>query len=207
MKLSGVEQSKFDTGRCTIIFENGEKLKSFTSVAADMGLYAGKELSDEDVLKLRNASRTMSAKARAARIVGAANVSKEQLVKRLCDKGESAEDAENAANWLEDMGAVNDVEFAAAIVRNCASRGYGKARARQKLREKGIPKELWDDALEQFPDNSEKIDRYVRAHLSSGEKDRKVIKKVADALMRRGFSWEEVSLSLERVLNSDIAEE
>jgi len=82
LKLSGVEQSKFDTGRCTIIFENGEKLKSFTSVAADMGLYAGKELSDEEVLKLRNASRTMSAKARAARIVGAANVSKEQLVKR-----------------------------------------------------------------------------------------------------------------------------
>ena len=207
MKLASVEQSKFDAGRCTVTFENGEKLKTFMSVVADMGLYSGMELDGEELAVLKNASRTMGAKARAARIAGAAPVSRAQLVKKLKEKGETEADAENAADWLENIGAVSDADYAEMLVRNLSARGYGKARIRQKLREKGVPRELWDDALAQMPESDEALEKYIRAHLDENETDRKKIKKVSDALLRRGFSWSEISEALARVTSGDTSED
>lgn len=67
-------------------------------------------------------------------------------------KGERPEDAADAAVWLRELGAVDDEAMARRIVRRCADKGYGEARVRQELYAKGIPKQYWEDALEQLPD-------------------------------------------------------
>ena len=74
-----------------------------------------------------------------------------------------------------------------------------------KLREKGVPRELWDDALEELPDPAEAIDDFLRSKLR-GELDQREEKRLSDALLRRGFAWPDVKAGLNR-LGAELYEE
>ena len=80
------------------------------------------------------------------------------------------------------------------------------ARVREKLREKGVPRELWEDALEQLPDPAEQIDRFLGAKLRGQVPDEKEKKRLSDALLRRGFAWSDVRAGMNR-LGADIYED
>ena len=84
-------------------------------------------------------------------------------------------------------------------MRRCAAKGYGPRRVRQELQRRGIPKELWDMAMEQLPEQDDTIDRLLRSRLLGADpEDRAALKKASDALLRRGFSWEEIKEAIER---------
>ena len=63
---------------------------------------------------------------------------------------------------------------------------------REKLREKGVPHELWDEALDELPPDGEQIDRFLQSKLHGRSPEDKEKKRLTDALLRRGFSWGEV---------------
>ena len=56
------------------------------------------------------------------------------------------------------------------------------------LYEKRIPKELWEQALADYPDQEDGIRDFLRARLA-GNPDPKARKKAIDALLRRGHSY------------------
>ena len=74
---------------------------------------------------------------------------------RLVKKGAQEEDAESAVEYLERIGAVDDVAYAQMLVRHYSARGYGEARIRDELFHRGVPHENWDEALEALPDAQE----------------------------------------------------
>lgn len=84
-------------------------------------------------------------------------------------------------------------------MRHCTQLGYGPARIRDKLYEKGVPRELWDEALEQAPDNGGQIDRFLAGRLRGRAPDEKEKKRLTDALLRRGFSWGDVRAAWNRL--------
>lgn len=176
------------SGRYTVRFDDGSQLRLYRQSVEDFGIYTGMELSREryDAL-VKNASQ-VSAKMRAVRIVSAANVSKKELQSRLVRKGEDPRQAENAVAWLSDLKVLDDGATAEAIVRSCVAKGYGLARAKQMLYEKRIPRELWEAALEDYPDQEEKIIDFLKTRLA-GSQDPKAQKRAIDALLRRGHSY------------------
>ena len=99
-----------------------------------------------------------------------------------------------------------DAAYAAALVRHCGDMGYGPRRAREKLREKGVPQELWDEALDELPPDGEQIDRFLQSKLHGRFPEDKEKKRLTDALLRRGFSWGEVKSAWGRY-GSEIWEE
>ena len=80
-----------------------------------------------------------------------------------------------------------------------ARKGYGKRKIRDELYRRGIPRELWDEALSQIEeeDNTSAIDAFLEKKLK-GSHDPKDVKRASDALARRGFSWSEISDGLRR---------
>ena len=60
------------------------------------------------------------------------------------------------------------------------------------LGEKGVPQELWDEALDELPPDGEQIDRFLQSKLHGRSPEDKEKKRLTDALLRRGFSWGEV---------------
>ena len=111
-------------------------------------------------------------------------------------KGSDAGDAQAAADWLEEIGAVDDENYAAALVRHYGGKGYGPARVRDELRRRGVDRGLWDSALEEMPEAAEILDRLLRKR--GDLSDPKERRRASDALLRRGFSWEQVRAALGR---------
>ena len=116
------------------------------------------------------------------------SVSKRDLEERLVRKGEDPEQAKEAVQWMEDLHLVDDRNTAEQVVHSCISKGYGLQRAKQALYEKRIPKQYWDEALADYPDQSEKIEKFLRSRLDA-DSDQKQVKKAIDALIRRGHSY------------------
>lgn len=181
-----------------LIFEDGKRLKAPAFKVVELGLTPGAEVTPEVFLALENAQSLASCKERAVRILTASGLSKKELQKRLVQKGESEEDAEAAVAWLEELHLIDDLETAKQLVRSACLRGYGAARAKSILYEKGIPKELWGEALEELPEMDGAIDTFLRRKLDGRTLDAKQIKKTVDALLRRGHSYHDIQAGLRR---------
>ena len=179
-------------------FSDGSTMRLYPQTVADFGLYAGLELEETQLAALREAAGKMSAKMRAVRIVAASNVSKADLEQRLIRKGETPDQAQEAVAWMEDLALLDDGRTARQIVERCIAKGYGLSRAKQALYEKRIPKALWDEALADYPDQTEGIVAFLRSRLRGnwGEKD---VKKAVDALMRRGHNYSQIKAALEQL--------
>ena len=156
------------------------------------------EMSEEEYKRLLEAAGQMSAKMRAVRIVSASSVSRSDLEQRLIRKGEDPVQAREAVRWMEDLDLLDDRKTAQQIVERCIRKGYGMSRAKQALYEKRIPKELWDEALARYPDQSEKIMEFLLSTLSPDADDREV-KRAIDALIRRGHSYGTIRRCLDRL--------
>ncbi len=207
MRIDSLAAKPDRAGRFLVKFSDGSTMRLYRQTVEDFGLYAGLTLEDSQISALRTYAGEVSAKMRAVRIVSAANVSKKDLQQRLIQKGESPKQAQEAVAWLSEMNLLDDRETARQLVASCVHKGYGRARAKQALYEKRIPKELWEDALQDYPDQSEKILTYLKAKITSRDDPREV-KRAVDALLRRGHSYSQIRHCLEQLdLESDFQEE
>ena len=206
MRIERVEPSKHKRGRVLVFLEDGACLKITEQELLDFGLRAGDELDGGTLGRLKEAAGVSKVKATAADLIGKRAMSRRDLERKLKDKGASEADARYAAEWLEAIGAINDADYAALLARHCADLGYSPARVREKLYEKGVPRELWDDALEQLPDSGEQIDRFLQSKLRGRFPEEKEKKRLTDALLRRGYSWGDVKAAWNR-LGSETWEE
>lgn len=198
MRLDRLVQSGSNASQLTLVFEDGSTLKTSSFVAADFGLYPGLELSEEEMGQLKAAISRAKTRERAVRAVATSSLSERELQKRLVQRGADSRDAEEAVEWLKELHLMNDADTAAQLVRSAANKGYGRARIQNLLYEKGIPKELWADALSELPEMDSAIDKFLHQKLDGRQLDDKTVKKAVDALLRRGHNWQEIKAGLAR---------
>ncbi|MBQ4549956.1 MAG: regulatory protein RecX [Oscillospiraceae bacterium] len=203
MRIDSISQSPDRAGRYLVKFSDGSSMRLYRQTVEDFRMYPGMELEDPDAVRENNSR--YSAKMRAVRIVSASSVSKRDLETRLVRKGEGEEQAKEAVQWLSDLNLLDDRQTARQIVERCIHKGYGLQRAKQALYEKQIPKALWEEALEGYPDQTEAIAAFLRTKLRDPD-DPKQVKRAIDAALRRGHSYGDVKRALE-MIGSDFEEE
>lgn len=196
MKVESLKTSPDRAGRYWVTFDDGSKMGLYRQTVEDFALYSGKELDEQEAEALRTAAGQMSAKMRAVRIVSAASVSRRDLEARLVRKGEDPQQAKEAVAWMEDLHLVDDRATAEQVVSSCISKGYGLMRAKQALYEKRIPKEYWDEALADYPDQTEKITAFLKSRLDA-DSDEKQVRRAVDALIRRGHNYGAIRRALD----------
>ena len=196
MKVESLKTAPDRAGRYWVTFDDGSKMGLYRQTVEDFALYSGKELDEQEAEALRTAAGQMSAKMRAVRIVSAASVSRRDLEARLVRKGEDPQQAKEAVAWMEDMHLVDDRATAEQVVSSCISKGYGLMRAKQALYEKRIPKEYWDEALADYPDQTEKITAFLKSRLDA-DSEEKQVRRAVDALIRRGHSYGTIRRALD----------
>jgi len=138
-------------------------------------------------------------KKRALRILGKRSFSEKEMFKRLIEKGESSDNAEETVQWLVELGYINDSDYATLIVRHYSGKGYGVTRIKDELYKRGIARDLWDEKLDDI-DESEMEDTalaFIKKKMRGGtEKDD--LRRASDALVRRGYSYEEAKSAINR---------
>ena len=151
------------------------------------------------VLHASSASELSELKALGAQLTGSRMLSKKQVVEHLTRRGGDRNTAEETAQWLEELGAVDEEAYGQAIVRHYSAAGYGSGRIRQELHRRGVPRELWEGLLSRMPPAEETVERFIRGRCRNKTVDEALLRKLPAALQRRGFSWQEIAPALRRL--------
>ena len=225
MKIEKLEPSKHKEGRWLVWLEDGSIVRVGEGDVVSLGLYAGKELSDREGEALAAAGVRSKLMERAVGLLSLRPLSRRELLDKLCapprvkkgkypyDKLDDAPDpdvlrtqaealreqADAVADRLTELGLLDDGEYARTVARHYAAKGYGPRKLRDELYRRGVPRELWEDALAAAEPDERRIDALARQKLREAEPTRENLKKVSDYLARRGYGWEEISSALERL--------
>ena len=197
-RVESIRQPTVRGGRCLVVLDDGTRLRLEPAVAAQYGLAAGLELDGGQLARLKADNDRASAKARAVRILSATSVSRRELQHRLEARGASNADAEAAVTWLTELNLLDDGETARQLAAAAARKGYGARRIRQILYQKGIDRSLWDQAMEGLPAPEQALDRFLDARFRGSVPDGRDVQRAAEAMQRRGHSWNDIRAALGR---------
>lgn len=198
MQIAKLEPSKHKKGRFLVHLEDGSLLRVGEREIVNFSLYRGMELDEETRTQLEHAAQQSQLRDRGLNLLANRPMSRKELMGKLRDKEATPAEAEDVADWLEHLGMLNDEQYAKILVEHYARKGYGTYKIKDELYRRGVPKELWEDALGEAPAPDDAIDRFIQQKLRGEIPDRPQLKKVSDALARRGFSWSDIREALAR---------
>ncbi len=184
-------------GRWLAVMEDGSILRLGEEEVLRFSLYRGKELSEEEAEQLQASARGSGLKEKALALLARKPVSRRELERKLGEWEATEEETLRICDRLEELGVLDDRRYAAQVVRHYCGKGYGARKLRDELYRRGVPRELWDQALEEAEEPESAVDAFLEKKLK-GSRDPKDLKKASDALARRGYSWSEISEGLRR---------
>lgn len=183
----------------TLTLEGGSSFRLPEGVVIDFALFQGKELEEDVLANLDQAAFTAGLREKAVSLLTGRLLSAGQLREKLLAKGGTEAQVEDIIQWVERIGLLNDEEYAKALVRHYQTKGYGIYKIKDELYRRQVPGEYWEEALAGLEPPDDIIRRFLERKLTDPQ-DRKQVKKVSDALIRRGFTWSQVSSGMEAFL-------
>lgn len=197
MVIQDLKPSKHVQGRWLAMLEDGSILRVGEQEVIQFALYRGKELSEEEAQRLLASARRSGLKEKAMELLTRKPQSRRELERKLEEWEATESESLQICDRLEELGFLNDERYAGQVVRHYSAKGYGLRKVRDELYRRGVPRELWDQALEEAQDSGDAVDAFLEKKLK-GSRDPKELKKASDALARRGYSWSEISEGLRR---------
>lgn len=176
------------------LFIDGEYAVSVDTVTLiSSGFRAGREITDEELYDLINTSKISRAKEKALYLIEYRPRTRRELEEKLVPLyGEEA--AGCAIERLEQLGLINDEDYAREYARSLIERKhYSARRAEFELMKKGIDKSLAEEIVDELsPDPSEQIARLLETKYSRCLDDEKGIQRTINGLKAMGFSWSDI---------------
>ena len=186
MVIQELKPSQRIKGRWLAVLEDGSILRIGENQVVDFALYAGKELSEEEAEALQGSAQRQQRKEKALELLARKPQSRRELEKKLAQWGAEEDEAQTVCDRMEQLGYLNDAEYAARVVRHYSAKGFGPGKLQDELYRRGVPRDLWQEAMDQAEDPAQSIDAFVDKKLAGKTADRQTLKKVSDALARRG---------------------
>ena len=198
MVIQELKPSKRVQGRWLTVLEDGSILRLGENEIIDFALCAGKELTEEEAEGLMASLHRSGLKEKALSLLARKPQSRKELERKLSQWEATQEEAAAICERMAELGYLDDAAYAAQVVRYYSAKGYGERKLRDELYCRGVPRELWEDALDQAQDSSTAIDAFLTKKLGGRTPDRQELKKLSDALARRGYHWSEINEALGR---------
>ncbi len=198
MTISKLAPSKRVEGRWLAFLEDGTILRLGENEVLQFALYAGRELDETETAALLDSARRSALKEKTLELLSRKPQSRRELERKLREWEAGEAEAAALCDRMEELGYLNDAAYAVQVVRHYSAKGFGPKKLRDELYRRGVPRDLWDEALEQAEDPAGAIDAVVARKLAGKEPDRRELKRVSDALARRGYSWSDISEALKR---------
>ena len=198
MVIQELKPSQRIKGRWLAVLEDGSILRIGENQVVDFALYTGKELSEEEAEALQGSAQRQQRKEKALELLARKPQSRRELEKKLTQGGAEEDEVQTVCDRMEQLGYLNDAEYAARVVRHYSAKGFGPGKLRDELYRRGVPRDLWQEAMDQAENPAQSIDAFVAKKLAGKTADRQTLKKVSDALARRGYHWPDINDALRR---------
>lgn len=203
MTITAIEPRR--KGLSALYIDGEFAMKLDTQTLIENRFDVGRDIDDDELHEIIALSNERRAKEKALWLISYRDHSKKELadkVRRTCDE----ESAQKAVDRLEELGLVNDENFARRYAEQLIfSKHMSKRGAIYELSRKGIEKELAEKILDNIEvDESEEI-RAVLEKKYRNLNDEKTKRRAVSALQRLGYSWDSIRHAMEDY--SDYTEE
>ena len=125
MVIEELKPSKHVEGRWLAVLEDGSILRIGESEVVNFALYSGKELSEDEADLLQASARRSGLKTKAIELLMRKPQSRKELGRKLAEWEAAPEEAEAICDLMEELGYLNEPEYASRIVRHYAQKGFG----------------------------------------------------------------------------------
>jgi regulatory protein len=203
MIITDIIVCKKNKNRVNIYVDGQFAFALFAETAVRAGLRKDMDVSGLDLSKIGEEEEKKFAMDAALSLIAYRMRSKKEVLDKLKQKDVAPETADLTVEKLEELGYLNDRNYAAAYAEELKDR-MGKRGIRQKLFEKGVDRVIIDETLNSLGDFSEVIRAQAeRLFQKNGDADEyKTVQKVIRTLLNRGFELDEIKTAI-----SGIAEE
>lgn len=201
MLITGMEPRRKSL---TALYLDGEFAMSLdTETVLRAGWKIGREISDEELLELKQQSGLRRAKEKALYLLEHRDHSKKELTEKL-RRVAGGEEAAAAAEQMEALGLVNDKAYAEKYAAELLLRkGYSVSRAEYELLQKGIDRETARTVLEQLaPDPVETIKNLLWKKYGRVLGEEKGRRRAVAAMQRLGYRYEEIRRAMQGLGNT-----
>lgn len=176
--------------------------------AAEIGLKPGMEIDEAGLKKIVAESEYRRAKSRALWFLDRADRSEKVLCEKIVAGKISKTAALKAIERLKELGLVDDLRYAENLYSRLAEANVSKRAAYAKMYEKGVPPEIIKKVLNENETNENAqikalIERKYRLKIEADDGP----KKVAAALIRKGFSYSAVRHAVNEYTENKLQEE
>ena len=157
----------------------------------------GMDITDEQLHELILASDARRANEKALYLLEHRSHSKKELIEKI-QRTTSKEAARSAADRMEELGLVNDEEFAKRYAAELFNRkGFSGRRAQYELLQKGIDKEIIAQVVEELePNPVEKIKEIIEKKYLRCLQDEKGYRRTVNGLQRLGYRYEDIKQAI-----------
>lgn len=199
MELTAAEPRRH---RLTQLYIDGEQaVKVDTETFLRSGLRPGDELTDEQLHELLQASDAHRAQEKALYLLEYRSHSKKELAEKIARTAASYEAAQAAADRMEELGLVDDEDYARRAARDMFQRKqWGPLRVKQELRQKGISPELIDELLAEYEDADAaqgSIQAVLDRKYPGWQEDERVRRRAFAALQRLGYPYADIRQAMQ----------
>lgn len=190
MKITGIQPRRKSMSAVYIDGEFAMNLDTQTLIENRFDV--GMEIDDEELHEIINLSNERRAKEKALWLISYRSHSKKELtdkIRRTCD----AESAEKAVERMEELGLINDEDFAKSYANKLIfSKRMSKRAAGYELARKGIDKQMIEIVLEEIEVDYREQIREIIDRKYKNINDEKIRRRAVAALQRLGYGWDDI---------------
>lgn len=175
------------------IFIDGEyALKLDTETVLSARLKVGQEIDDDRLYELIKTSDARRAKEKALWLISYRDHSEGELRQKL-SKDFCEEAVNSAIERLTELGLIDDENFARKYAESLSRKHLSNRQIQQKLRLKGIDRDLTSDTVEDLElDEKEEIRALINKKYIRKLSDEADLRRTVAALQRRGFAYSDI---------------
>lgn len=198
-KITSIEKYKGKTLK--IELDEGEPLFIHSDVAAEFNLNKGLSVPEAAIEGVVHANDYRRAKERALYLLDERDYSYVEMFKKL-ETSYSEDICYEVLNRLCELGCINDARYSLKLAEHfLVTKKFGYYRAKEEMRRRGISQELIDTALEEYSQGSaERLAEVIQKKYARYLTYEKGVKKVKAALVRLGYSFDDINSTLKEFM-------
>ena len=201
MKITAIEPRRKQM--CALFIDGEYVMNLDAQTLIENRFDVGREIDDDELKDIIDKSNERRAKEKALWLISYRSHSKKELFDKL-KRGFDEASAQKAVDRMEELGLINDEEFAKLYARKLVNGKKMSVKAAEyELYRKGIDKITAEQVLGELEyDPQTQIIEFITKKYKNIS-DEKIKRRAVAALQRKGYSWEEIKQAIESLVSEE----
>ena len=203
MKVTDETPQNNNNHRVSVFVDNEYAFSLDETDAVFLKIKPGRELTDADVRRCVLECNYTKARDKALEILSRKPLSSSELEDKLGKKGYDEEIVDSVISELENLGYIDDYDYARLFLEHCKQKLWGKKKIRYEMKQKGLDSSIIEEILSEFDDDDGVDDMKETIISKYGTQDLcdvKVKAKITRYFASRGFDFSLIDRALKKAI-------